>query len=301
MTMCIDEGVVQATVVIPSICDKFRGQMLLRAITSCQMQGAGVEIILVANGAAVDLVLLETAAKLGVKVIRQAEGNVSLARYAGYSAAAGRFVCFLDDDDELMPGSVAGRLSAFSDGVDVVVSNGFDRHVSGQDSVYVPPEVVKLIDHDLVGSFLRHNWFASCAPMFRRAAVTEDVFKIHFQYFELTYLFLDLNARGLGFRFVDLKGYRRYLDNPHSASKTPEFAAAQTTMLALMLEKFGHQGLTAAHRETLRKRLATAENALSNAYLSAGNVRQAWLSHLRCLKQGGWRFLPYTRKLLLRV
>lgn len=48
----------------------------------------------------------------------------------------------------------------------------------------------------------------------------------------------------------------------------------------------------------LRRKHHSALNAKSQLHLERRQRLDAWKSHWACLKSGGWRYLPFTRKLI---
>ena len=274
--------------------------MLRRAILSCLAQDAAIEVIVVANGPRVCANTLADAQELGVKLLHLPVGNVSLARYAGVKAAEGDFFCFLDDDDELLPRSISARLNAFDPEFDIVVSNGIDRTPDGHLAPSTPASVIEKIDQDLIGSFLAHNWFASAAALFRTRTVPRDSFNIEAQHFEWTILFFDLALGGYRFRYIDFPGFLRYEDNPASASKTIQYALAHPEAIRSIIRKHCNSGLEANHREQLHAKLLRAYNTTAQILLAQQDISSAWLAHLNCVRLGGWKYLSFTRHLLVR-
>src|SRR4030095_2329734 len=90
-------------IVIP--CFNYR-QYLGKAIYSAQAQQyRPFEIIVVDDGSTDDSATI--AEHAGVRLIRQPNAGLGVARNAGLAEAAGEFVLFLDADDELLPDAVA--------------------------------------------------------------------------------------------------------------------------------------------------------------------------------------------------
>ena len=91
------------TVIIPSYNN---ASFLERCIGSISAPESSVEIIVVDDGSTDDTVRVLAGLKdrlSNLKVISQANGGVSCARNAGLREASGRFVTFLDADDQLYP------------------------------------------------------------------------------------------------------------------------------------------------------------------------------------------------------
>lgn len=57
------------------------------------------------------------------RLIQQSNAGVSVARNRGLEIARGRFVSFLDADDELMPGGLSALVEAAEEGVDLVIGS----------------------------------------------------------------------------------------------------------------------------------------------------------------------------------
>lgn len=286
------------SIIIPTTCEAVRAQALRRAIDGLLgPQGAAVEVLVVVNGSRFDAALLAALrADPRLRVLQIAEGNVSVARHEGVRQAAGAFYGFLDDDDEYLPGAIATRLAAFEGRpeVDVVVTHGFE-HAAGEDR-----PLISLTDdevrRDPAGSFLKQNWFASPAPLFRAATIDPALFAIHHRYFEWSYLFFALIAQGRRLHWDGAMTYRVHKDTAASASKSEAYALAYP----VFLESVSALALPPAVRAALKPKYLSALNTLANTHLAAGRRRQAWQAHLKCLAHGGWGYLPYTRHLLLR-
>jgi glycosyltransferase involved in cell wall biosynthesis len=99
-----------AAVVIPC-CDQAR--YLPAAIASVRAQGATVASCVVVDDGSTDDTS-DVAARLGVRVIRQANAGVSAARNAGLAATDAGAVVFLDADDELVPGAIDAAIDALA-------------------------------------------------------------------------------------------------------------------------------------------------------------------------------------------
>lgn len=277
------------SVIIPTTCDARREDMLLRAVQSVfDQQNVRIELIVVVNGSRVNDEVLNRLMKYQVGMIRLDEGNVSKARYSGLQASTGEYFCFLDDDDEFLPGALAHRLSLFEDGVDCVVTNGLVN-----DSRLVSERVARLVNAAPDYSFLIQNWFASPGSMFRRGAV-DGLFDMDHKYFEWTLLFFKLIAAKHKIKYDDTPTYRVWQDSPESASKSAAYRLAEAEVLDEILAL----PLDPKVLIDLRMKRQNALNAKSRMHLERRQRLEAWKSHLSCLSAGGWRYLPFTRKLI---
>lgn len=282
------------SIIIPTTAERSREAMLERAISSTLSQErVAAQIIVVVNGDRFDGPLVaRLRSDPRLVVIQRYEGNVSAARYEGLIAATGEFFCFLDDDDEFLPGALALRAALFTADADVVVTNGFLDEGSG-DAVLVPAAVAARANADPASSFLRFNWFASPGSMFRTATVPPTLFDMRLRHFEWTRLFFALLAAGKVIRFYDCPTFRKF-EHAGSVSRSLEYMAAYPAFLRELMTL----DLNPAVRRALKAKYRTALNALSRLEMRRRRRLAAWLAHLRCLLSGGWQYLPYTRHLL---
>ena len=287
----------QISVIIPTTCEASRSGLLLRAISSIRNQeGVLAEVLLICNGNRQDGQLLAFLERQdGIRMLRMQEGNVSKARYLGVRNVDSEFFCFLDDDDEFLPGCLLQRLAPMTNDpdCDVVVTNGFE-HISGTDAPLVSSGSALMINSDICGTFLQQNWFASPASMFRTQRIEAELFDFAFKYFEWTYLFFLLVSLQKKIVFDNTITYRKYEDNPLSVSKTVEYALAYPDFLI----EVQRLKLPKRVKAAIREKYVIALNSRSNIYRVRGEWFNAWKSHLACLFHGGGRYLSYTRHLL---
>lgn len=273
---------------IPTTADLLREAMLRRAISSA----GSAQVIVVVNGDRFDPLLVDSLrADKSLVVLQRDEGNVSAARRAGLDAVTTAFFCFLDDDDELLPDALESRMRSIRPDDDILVTNGYCH--DGVDRPLVEMAAGE-INADPIGSFLRQNWFASPAGLFRTAAIPKQMFDIRLAHFEWTWLFFQLQTAGIRMRYTDDLTYRIHTGTLASASKSAEYAASYAPLLRSLLAL----PLPPRHRRTLLRKYQVALNGASLAALRAGTKSSAWAVHARCLATGGWRYLPYTRHLL---
>jgi len=286
------------SVIIPTTCEARRADLLLRAVESVVAQrGAAIELLVVVNGHSYDEMLFQKLkADSRLQVIYLEQANYSAARYMGVRHVTSQYFCFLDDDDELLPDASQTRLDVFADegeGVDVVITNGVE-HSSGKDSLLLPPDAAEKILSNPGTSFLEQNWFASCGPLFKTASIEPELFNFTIKYFEWTYLFFLLLSKGKRLRYHDEVTYRINKDNPFSVSKSIAYEKASAEFLPHLLGL----PLDADLHERIRDKYVVALNTLSTLELAEGRPWRAWSSHIKCLQNGGWRFFPFTRRLV---
>ena len=283
------------TIIIPTACEARRASRLHRALDSVVAQeGVDVHPVVVVNGSRVDESLCASiVARTGVTVLRRDEANVSAARRAGMRLVDGAYFGFLDDDDEFLPGALHTRAEHLDrDGaVDVVFTNGRVRTQEG-DEPMVPAG--QALDVRPVETFLEANWFASCGCLFRAARVDASHFETRHVYFEWSDLFFRLVAANRRFAYVDAITFRKYEDHPVSMSRSDASRLAYPAFLAELVER----PLPRTVRAALEQRFRRALHDASLLCLTRGNLRGAAGYHAWCLMNGGWRYAPYTRKIV---
>jgi glycosyltransferase involved in cell wall biosynthesis len=100
------------SVVIPTF---GRAEQLASALASVAAQThRAVEVVVVDDGSAADdaAEIAEHVARNGARLIRQENRGPAVARNAGWAAARGEYVAFLDSDDLFLPGKLAIQLRA---------------------------------------------------------------------------------------------------------------------------------------------------------------------------------------------
>ena len=285
------------TIIIPTTCEKTRSKQILRAIKSVLCQElVKIELIIVVNGKKYDKVLFDSLinnAELSVFYLE--EGNVSLARKEGVKHISGEYFGFLDDDDEFLPKALFSRVKAMEQDaeIDVVVTNGF--FYKDIDIPLVDDDLKSKIYEDPASSFFECNWFASPASLFRVKTIEPYLFDFEFKYFEWTYLFFLLIMYNKNIKYVHTETYRVHENNSSSASKSIEYKIAYSGFL----KELKKLNLSKNIKNKIRQKYIVSLNTLANHFLENNNKKEALISHFKCLINGGWRYLPYTRKLFL--
>jgi glycosyltransferase involved in cell wall biosynthesis len=281
------------SVVIATTAVEARKAALRRAIAGALAQEPRPAVIVVVNGVRYDRALYEELqAMQAITLVYSEVPSYPAAQRLGRSHVATPYFCFLDDDDELLPGSIAARLAhvqAHPD-VDVVVARGY-RCIDGVDK----PDgaTFPANDSELLVSLLRHNWFASPAALFATERVGGEFFDGETKYYEWTLMAFRLAAAGRRFGFVEDYGYRLH-ESPVSLSKE----SGSTLAVPEVLHALQRLSSSRAVRRELERRLTHAYHDCSTLELSRGNRKLAWRHHLASLKgPGGLRYLSYTRHL----
>jgi glycosyltransferase involved in cell wall biosynthesis len=251
-------------------------------------------IIVVANGERVSSTTMEwLAARPDTRVIRLRSGSHPLARRVGAEMADSEFLGFLDDDDELMPNTLARKLAHFRDHpeVDVLVTDGWRVNGSAVTKIMPPPEARST---DLVETMMRAGWGA-CALTLRMQRIDLSAFDAELRHLEWTLTTLTL-ARHYRFGFLDEPTYRYYDDTPGSLSKSSAHNLAAPEVWRRLSESYA--GTRYAY--LVRRRYAIECHNASREYLRRGSLHKAWRFHAESLMApGGLALLPFSAKLLL--
>lgn len=92
------------------------GNFLNRSVASALQQTVrDLECIVVDDGSSEDVASLSILADTRVRYLRQANRGVSVARNVGVSVSHGRYIAFLDQDDEWLPGKLEAQLAALAE------------------------------------------------------------------------------------------------------------------------------------------------------------------------------------------
>jgi glycosyltransferase involved in cell wall biosynthesis len=283
------------TVVIASLCDEARSELLRRACGSVRAMAGGHDysIIVVANGPRVSSKVLDwLATKPDVRVIRLRSGSHPLARRVGAEMADSEFLAFLDDDDELLPNTLAPKIEYFRQHpeVDVLVTDGLRVNGSTVTKIFPPPEVRC---QDLVETLMRAGWGA-CALTLRAQKIDLAAFDAEFRHMEWTLTTLEL-ARHYRFGFLDEPTYRYYEHALDSLSKSAEHSLAVPEVWRRLSK--GYAGTR--YDAVVRRRYGAECHHASREYARQGRMRDAWRLHAESLTaHGGLALVPFSAKLL---
>ncbi len=284
-------------VIIPTALHPTRAASLEAAVTSVLTQdGVDARPILVVNGPGYSAELLKRwRDDSRVRTFYLEDGNLPAAIRFGRLQVDEPFFCFLDDDDLYEPHTLKLRVAAFEAGPqgspDVVVTNGWRDSGDGSSRCYADLQVFA---RDPLRSLPEQNWLASCGGTFRSATVGPEHFDGVTRYLEWTMTAFRC-ASHLNIQFVDIASYR-IRESEESLSKSEGYRRGVVDGLgaiaALALPDDVHDAV-------LRKR-CHALHELSEYYRSCGSFRGAWRVHLASVRErGGWRYLPYTARLLI--
>lgn len=284
-------------VIVPTLARAARAALLRRALESVLGQ-AGVRAVpvVVVNGSERDPELVaELAARRDLRRIELAEADLPAALRAGRAAVDTPWFAELDDDDILLPGTLARRLARASEdtGCAAVLCNGIVRDERGDRPLL---RDVAAVARDPLGALGAGTWLSPGSGLFRSDALPVDVFEGMPHFLEWTYLALRL-ARDGRLCFLDEPGFVYHAGRPdslwHSRECVRQLPASIGRLLALELP--------ASLRRTFEERLTDALHGCAREALERGDRRAAWSAHLRALGgRRGWHHLPFTARLLAR-
>ena len=287
-------------IVIATLAEASRAAYLLRAIDSIRDQGAAV--IVVINGSRYDATLRERLTTLAdVRVIYVEQPGFPNALAIGRRAVTADYFGFLDDDDYLLPGSIAlrERYLAEHTEIDVVVTNGTREELGGNQQLYESPAEVDSIRADPLAAMLKKNWMTPCGPLYRTTSVPPDTFDHLTRYAEWTDIgFRMIGVRTLGFLY-DLTFFQS--DTQGSLSKSKHQARHTLELHYKIVDRIRSN----AHRRLWNRRICNYHHQIAEDALAAGDrlvaIKHHSYSVIHSWGSGAVAFLPYTAKLILKL
>jgi len=283
------------TVVIASVCNDARGDLLKRACESVRAMAEDHDysIIVVANGAHVSSSVLDwLATRPDIRVIRLQSGSHPLARRVGAEMADSEFLAFLDDDDELMPNTLARKIAQFRQypEIDVLVTDGLRVNGSTVTKIFRPPEARCA---DFVETMMRAGWGAGALTL-RTQNIDLSAFDAELRHMEWTLTTLEL-ARHHQFGFLDEPTYRYYEATPHSLSKSVEHNLAAPEVWRRLSKSYSGT----RYEPVVRRRYGIMCHSGSWECARQGRIRDAWRLHAESLRSpGGLAFVLFSARLL---
>jgi glycosyltransferase involved in cell wall biosynthesis len=283
-------------VVIASLCDDARETLLKRACDSVRVAAGDHDysIIVVANGARVKPSVLDwLASRSDVRVIRLRSSSHPLARRVGAEMADGEFLAFLDDDDELMPGTLVRKVAYFREHpeVDVLFTDGLRVNGSTVTNIF-PPAAARRAD--LVETMMRTGWGA-CALTLRTQNIDLSALDAELGHMEWTLTTLEL-VRRYKFGFLDEPTYRYNEDTPNSVSKRAEHHLAAPEVWRRLSRSYAGT----RYEALVRRRYGTVCHHVARECARRGHMRDAWRLHAESLQSPrGLAYVPFSATLLL--
>lgn len=285
----------QVTAIVPTLAERTRREGLLRAIDSLRSASSErLRILVVVNGSRFDP---ETVSLLrdspDVEVVQVEIGSLPYAIEVGRGLVETPYFCFLDDDDEYLPGAIDLRLRALESEpeADLVVTNG-QRCDGKRSSAALRP--LDDVSRDPLSSLFEGNWLASCGGLFRSDRVTRGMFTEINAYTEWTWIAFRLAREGKRVAVLDVPTFR-INETVGSASKSDAYRRAFLVLYRKMLDA----GLPKELERSVKGRISDAWHDLAVVELNRGNRAEAWRYHLASLQSMyGLRYLMFTRRLV---
>lgn len=284
-------------VIIPTTCTASRWDSLQRAIATASNQAdVDARILLVVNGDRFDpQCLAALRARPELRVHYQAEGNLPRALRTGRELVEAPFFCFLDDDDEYLPGALAARVEPLlrDERLDLTATLGL-RCIDGVDQPALVELTPEAVNRDPLAALSVENWLASCGGLYRTASVGLDYFDGVTKYYEWTYLAHRL-ALGKKMLYVGEPSFR-INDSSDSLSKSAGYRLSEIEFLHKLLDL----PLPGKARAAVRRKIGSAHHRASDYCRQQGWHARAWRHHLKSLLYpGGWKYVTYSRHLML--
>jgi hypothetical protein len=257
-------------------------------------QAVHVVPLVIINGSRKDRALTEECrADRRLRVATLEDADLPAALRAGREMVDTPWFTELDDDDILLPEALSLRVRALKEQpeFDAVVTNGFTRDTAG-DRLHINDFFS--VARDPTRALLQANWLLPGSWLCRTDRVAADIFDGMPRFLECTYLALRLVIHHRT-RFLDNPTVVYCVDTPLSESNSLDYRLGQPAGLRRLLD------LDLPHdvRAQFRTRLRRACHANAEFYLGERSLTKAWHWHLESLQEsGGWRYLPYTGRLL---
>ena len=171
---------IMVSVVVPSYNAEKTLEKCVRSLTA-QTANDKIEIILVDDGSADGTgklcdVLASSFER--VKAVHRENGGVSAARNSGIAAASGKYLAFVDSDDEVMPEMYERMLTG--DGADMVLCGYVNEIDGGKMQVDYPFETEKMLGEDYLADVVipfsasKSSIYSCCNKLFLRKIVIEN-------------------------------------------------------------------------------------------------------------------------------
>jgi len=284
------------TVVIPTAGEQGRVESLYRAIaTTFRQQGVSVETIVVLNGNRYCPDLRATLERnKAIRLFYLPVGDLTKAIAKGREAVTGRYFCFLDDDDQLLPDTLKLRVSLLdkSPDVDVLISNGYRGDKVDEEAVMF--RHFRSSAANPLKGLTQGNWLASCGGLFRTETVGIDYFADVQKYFEWTWVAIQMSL-DKKLIFDETRVFIQS-DTPGSLSKSYAYVVGEIDFIHRVLTVLP---VPKEYRGHLLGKLAAKHIGFANTALADERKREALLHYFNCLKTGraGLAYLPWLRKI----
>jgi hypothetical protein len=283
-------------IIIPTTGTTERRQSLFDAIDSVRDQeDVDAVPLVILNGTIFDLAIFKALEfRDDILFHYQEEGCLPKAIRTGRGLVEADFFGFLDDDDILLRGALALKLSEFQQypNTDVVAGNGYIERFGPNELMH--DSLCSSCQANPLFALLDSNWLASCGGLFKTVSVDESYFVDLPKYYEWSWVAFNLALDGKHIRFVDVPTFR-VKDSAESLSKEMENVEAFVGLISRMLDRSKGSGIY----KHLKTRLGVAYHSAADQALQNGFKRAAWNYHLRSLNTvKNFKYLGFTRHLL---
>jgi len=284
------------SVIIPSLADGARAKLLDRAIESVlsQQEVNAVPIVVVNGNRSDPAVLASMNRRASVRCIDFSGHSLPEARLRGRELVDTPFFAYLDDDDELLPNSIATRLLPMlaDEQIDAVVSNGFRDSPSGRE--ITDPNIIRFQSDPLDG-LMEVCWLNANGGLFRTKSIGREFFVDLPPVVEWTHIAFKL-SQSRNILFLNEPTFVQHV-TPRSLYSSREFLVRHPYVLRDMLGWKMPRNI----RNKLKQKYIAALHQTSELLCEMGDLRSAWRYHLKSLCHlRGQRYLGYTRHLLRR-
>ncbi len=280
------------TAIIPTLCEPSRALLLARATRSLlNATTRPLKILVVVNGGVFDKGVATSLLDYeGVEVIYRIEPSAPLAVLEGRRLVRSEYFCFLDDDDEYLPGAIDRRVEAIREHPewDFVVSNGYRCSPRRVQTVINEPDLIRV---DPLKALLESNWLASCGALFKTDSIGVQFFEEPQPYIEWTWLAFRLVSAGKRLGLIETPTYK-INDIPGSLSRSQQYLESEVSLYRRMLAMNSRCDLA----PQLERRICRVWHNASSVQLKNKQLGMAFVSHIRSLGHvyGCWKYLPYT-------
>ncbi len=286
------------TVIIPTTAEERRKEGIKRAVTSIRNASLSpVSILLYVNGKRCSESVCEwLKSQDDIDYFYSEIGGFPRALYESRKLVKTAFFAFLDDDDELLSGSIDKRMSLFEtdNHLDLVVGNGFRLTA---DAEHETQKDLTQCSSSLLGSLQRQNgnWLASCAGLYRTSSFLPDFFADNAPYAEWTYFAYKASCdKKIG--FTNEKTYRIHFSENSLSSGLGYLIGQYDCIEKLLLLELPQKIKSNLHK----KRIDTSHHIAVQA-LKEQNYTRAFKYHLRSLLSvsGLIKYFMFSRYFLL--
>jgi len=234
-----------------------------------------------------------------IRTIRQHNQGLAAARNAGWRAAAGDHVVFLDADDRLLPNALAVNLRQFSQSPDCALVFGGYRWIDVEGRPVGDPEVPPAVGDDAYERFLEGNCIGMHATVMYRRDVIDEVgrFDERLRACEDYELYLRVaRQHRISSTPECLAEYRR-----HDSNMSGNLPLMLASALAALHWQRPHIGGDSGRRAAYRRGIKDWRQFYVRQYLRGARARMGSSDNRRILARDGFRLLRLAPVTLTRA